>query len=188
MMRAQKVNNAAEFGRLETTILLHQDMVPMFDLSICTHHTLLFHSYDYNHDITQGPNMFCITLTLLFFCLSMYFCVVDHYFFLSCSCLSFNSNVCSFRAPRLTQIKLPCCDAHALSKTLKKTRKKKKTDCECCGAVIIHAVVVLLVGKTGKQNESRKGVVQRRKSPFLMETKSVLSCSCKEKSKKVKVL
>jgi len=67
-------------------------------------------------------------------------------------------------------------------------QERKKTDCECCGAVIIHAVVVLLVRKTGKQNESRKGVVQRRKSPFLMETKSVLSCWCKEKSKKVKVL
>lgn len=72
MMRAQKVNNAAEFGRLETTILLRQD-IPTFDISICTHHTQLFHSYDYNHDITQGPNMFCITLTLLFF--FVYLCV-----------------------------------------------------------------------------------------------------------------
>lgn len=106
--------------------------------------------------------MFCITLTLLFFCLSMCFCVVDHYFFLSCSCLSFNSNVCSFRAPRLTQIKLPCCDANALSKTLKKTRNEKKTLVNAV-AVIIHAVVVLLVSRTEKQNESRKGVVQRNK-------------------------
>lgn len=125
MMRAQKVNNAAEFGRLETTILLYQD-IPTFGISICTHHTLLFHSYDYNHDITQGPNMFCMTLTLLFFCLSMCFCVVDHYFFLSCSCLSCNSNVCSFRAPQLTQIKLRCCNASAPSMTLKKTKSKKK--------------------------------------------------------------